>query len=180
MKLLGITSLISLFVLTSCFSQIEESITPQVEDNAISQDSSTLQGDITTETVIMNEPEEVVIQQEATITEDRSGNVMLEETIIQTGTYESYSMDKIGNTENTVIFFAASWCPSCQVADRNLMSSDIPEGLTILKADFDSEVVLRQEYGVVVQHTFVSVDADGDQLRKWVGGTNIDDIIEKL
>jgi len=100
--------------------------------------------------------------------------------MMNSGEYRDYSADMIGNSENTVIFFAASWCPSCVAADKNLSSSDIPAGLTVLKADFDSETALRREYGVVAQHTFVSVDSDGNQLRKWVGGTTIDDIVEKL
>ncbi len=103
-----------------------------------------------------------------------------QETMMQKWSYIDYNEDMIGKTESTIIFFAASWCPSCVAANANLAASDIPVWVTILKADFDTEIDLRQKYGVVAQHTFVSVDADGNQLRKWVGGTTIEDIIEKL
>jgi len=60
------------------------------------------------------------------------------------------------------------------------MSEDIPENLTILKADFDSDLELRKKYGVVAQHTFVVVDENGEEIKKWVGGYNIQDVLEKL
>lgn len=94
--------------------------------------------------------------------------------------YMDYSVSGLSETENTVIFFHANWCPSCRAADSSIGASEIPENLTILKADFDSETDLRKKYGVVSQHTFVQVDANGDMIKKWTGGTSVDDIVEKL
>lgn len=70
-----------------------------------------------------------------------------------------------------VLFFHAGWCPKCQETDKNITSdpASLPAGLTVVKADFDSETDLRQKYDVGVQHTFVQVDADGQQLAKWTG-----------
>ncbi len=70
-----------------------------------------------------------------------------------------------------VLFFHADWCPKCRETDANLTAdpASIPAGLTIVKADFDSETDLRQKYGVTVQHTFVQVDNQGGQLAKWTG-----------
>ena len=124
-----------------------------------------------TEEIDMEVPEEVM--REST---DENTQELAEEIWV----YTDYRAPLVGYSENTIIFFAASWCPSCQAADRNLATADIPSWVTILKADFDSEIDLRQKYGVVAQHTFVSIDSKGNQIRKWVGGTSIDDIIEKL
>lgn len=70
-----------------------------------------------------------------------------------------------------VLFFHAGWCPKCRETDENLTSdpASVPVGLTVVKADFDSENDLRQKYGVGVQHTFVQVDADGNELATWTG-----------
>ncbi len=78
----------------------------------------------------------------------------------------------------TVLFFAASWCPTCREADKNLTAAqdDLPAGLTVVKVDYDSATDLRQKYGVTVQHTFVQVDADGNELAKWVGSYTPEEI----
>ena len=45
----------------------------------------------------------------------------------------------------------------------------MPDGLTVVKLDFDAETALRQQYGVTVQHTFVQVDAAGEKIGAWTG-----------
>lgn len=86
------------------------------------------------------------------------------------GIYIDYNESNLGSEKN-VIFFAASWCPSCRELDRNLLSSinEIPDDLIIHKADFDDEVGLRQKYGVTLQHTFVQVDQNGELIKSWNG-----------
>jgi thioredoxin 1 len=76
----------------------------------------------------------------------------------------------VGKTEDTVIFFHATWCPSCRAADDAISSEVIPDRLTILKANFDNSTDLRKKYGVVAQHTFVQVDPNGNEVKKWLGG----------
>ncbi len=80
-----------------------------------------------------------------------------------------------------VIFFHASWCPTCKAAEKDILSnvSDIPSDLTILKADYDTERELKQQYGVTYQHTFVQVDSEGNQITKWSGG-GLDGIIDRV
>lgn len=77
-----------------------------------------------------------------------------------------------------VLFFHATWCPTCKATEENLNAdlASIPEGLAIVKVDFDSSDDLRQKYGVTTQHTFVQVDADGDELAKWTGTLTAQDI----
>lgn len=96
------------------------------------------------------------------------------------GTYAAYDASMVGKTDKTVLFFHAAWCPSCVSADKGISAGEVPEGLTILKADFDSSTDLRKKYGVTSQHTFVQVDAEGNLVNKWSGGNSIDDIIERL
>lgn len=70
---------------------------------------------------------------------------------------------------NKVYFFHASWCPICQGIDKELQSdpAKVPNGVTIIKTDFDKSTNLRQKYGVTTQYTFVQVDANGSQVAKW-------------
>jgi len=78
-----------------------------------------------------------------------------------------------------VLFFAATWCPTCQRADKNLKASGVPAGLTVVKADYDDERELKKTYGVTVQHTFVQVDAAGKQLAKFSGQDTAEAILAK-
>ncbi len=97
------------------------------------------------------------------------------------GAYIPYNKAELTSDKN-VIFFAASWCPTCRALD-NAINTDlksIPANLTILKADYDSEVELKQKYGVTYQHTLVQVDEDGNMKNKWSGSQNIAKIVMKL
>jgi thioredoxin 1 len=100
------------------------------------------------------------------------------------GSYEAYSADKIARAADgtVVLFFHASWCPSCRALNSNIESnrSEIPAGVSILKTDYDSETELRQKYGVTTQHTLVQVDKDGNLIKKWSGGSTLDSIISQI
>jgi thiol-disulfide isomerase/thioredoxin len=92
------------------------------------------------------------------------------------GSYVDYSEEALAAATaedgKAVIFFHAGWCPTCRAAEKDILenSETIPEDVTILKADFDTERELKQKYEIVTQHTFVQVDADGNEISKWVGG----------
>lgn len=100
------------------------------------------------------------------------------------GSYEAYSPEKIAKaaTGDVVIFFHASWCPSCRGLNSNIEENlvSIPEELTILKADYDTETELKKKYGVTTQHTLVQVDANGDMIKKWSGGSKLENIVLQL
>lgn len=83
---------------------------------------------------------------------------------------------------DTVLFFHASWCPTCQAAEKNITAAgeNLPEGLTIVKVDYDTANDLRQKYGVTIQHTFVQVDQDGNELNKWTTSLTPEDIKSKV
>ena len=100
------------------------------------------------------------------------------------GSFEDYAASKLSYAADgkVVLFFHASWCPTCRVAENNIVSNkeDIPKGLAILKVDYDSSKDLRKKYGVTYQHTFVQVDASGNLITKWGNSRNIDQIVDKL
>lgn len=98
-------------------------------------------------------------------------------------TYDEYNADKAAFDQgDVVLFFHASWCPTCQRAEENLEAdpASIPNDLTIVKVDYDSSSDMKQQYGVTVQHTFVQVDESGTQLTKWTGSNTADEISNKL
>ena len=68
----------------------------------------------------------------------------------------------------------------CKEADKNFMASNAPAGLTLLKTDYDSSKDLKKKYSVTYQHTFVQVDKDGNQIKKWNGSTSYEQIQKKL
>ena len=95
--------------------------------------------------------------------------------------YAEYTAETLaGATDDIVLFFNAAWCPSCNALDAVLESEDIPENLTVLSVDYDSNFELRKKYGVVAQHTFVQVDNQGNLIKKWIGGNSVADIQGEL
>jgi thiol-disulfide isomerase/thioredoxin len=93
--------------------------------------------------------------------------------MMQKGSYEAYAPEKIARAEtgDVVLFFHASWCPSCRGlnADIEKHLETIPAQLSILKVDYDTETELKKKYGVTYQHTLVQVDKDGNLIKKWSG-----------
>lgn len=100
------------------------------------------------------------------------------------GSYEVYSPEKIARAENgqVVLFFRASWCPTCRVvnADINANILKIPSNLSILDIDYDNSKELKKKYGVTYQHTFVQVDKDGNLIKKWVGSPTLESLISEI
>ncbi len=99
--------------------------------------------------------------------------------------YVNYSpaIKSFSNKKN-VLFFKANWCSTCTTADLNfqkeLQNKSIPNYLTIYKVDFEKDVALKQKYGVTLQHTFVQVDNNGNELKKWIGSYTIDEVLKEI
>jgi thiol-disulfide isomerase/thioredoxin len=106
------------------------------------------------------------------------------DTMMKTGSYEAYSPEKIARAESgdVVLFFHASWCPSCRGLNSNLEKNAdaIPQGLSILKVDYDKETELKKKYGVTTQHTLVQVDKDGNMIKKWSGGSKLENLVSQV
>jgi len=100
------------------------------------------------------------------------------------GEYLAYSPELLAraNSGDVVLFFHAAWCPTCKAleSDINRNLENIPDDLTILKINYDKESELKKKYDVVIQHTLVKVDANGNELAKWTGGNDLDSIIKHL
>lgn len=91
------------------------------------------------------------------------------------GSYTDYSaaaLETAAQKGKAVLFFHASWCPTCKAANEafTTRTSEIPADVTILKTDYDAEKDLKARYGITYQHTFVQVDAEGNEITKWNGG----------
>ncbi len=92
----------------------------------------------------------------------------------------TYRADPATYQDGTVVlFFHADWCPSCRATDAALVEDGVPDGLTVVQVDFDTETALRQKHGIVQQHTFVHVDADGTALATWSGSVDGEDILAR-
>jgi len=100
------------------------------------------------------------------------------------GQYVEYDPNAIADAATNgqaVLFFHAAWCPTCISANADITSraSEIPAGLVIFKTDYDTFKDLKKKYGVTYQHTFVQVDADGNEIAKWNGG-DLDEIMKNV
>jgi thiol-disulfide isomerase/thioredoxin len=100
------------------------------------------------------------------------------------GSYESYSPEKLAWAKDgkVVIFFKASWCPTCRSVDADIKSnlSSIPKGTHILEVDYDKSSDLKSKYGVTIQHTFVQVDSNGNKLAKWSGSPTLNELVKNI
>lgn len=71
-----------------------------------------------------------------------------------------------------VYFFHASWCSTCKAANDEFTSQrdTIPSDVMLFKTDYDTENELKRKYNVTYQHTFVYVDQNNKEIKKWNGG----------
>ena len=101
------------------------------------------------------------------------------------GRYAAYSESALSaeGYDTNVVFFFAPWCPECRAFKEAINSGNIPEGVQILEADFDSSTELKSKYGVTLQSTFVKVDDNGNQQAKYVGygkDKSLDSVLSNL
>ena len=90
--------------------------------------------------------------------------------------YAKYDESLVGSTAKTVLFFHANWCPTCVRLEKDILAWVIPADITILKVNYDTSIDLKKKYGVVAQTTIVQVDADWNEIKKWLWG-DLDTII---
>jgi len=109
---------------------------------------------------------------------------VMEDGTIISGSYEAYAPEKLALALDgkVILFFHASWCPTCRAADSDINKnlSEIPDGVHILKIDYDSNTALKQKYGVTYQHTFVQVDSSGNLIKKWTGSSTLAEIVANI
>jgi thioredoxin 1 len=94
--------------------------------------------------------------------------------------YGEYSKEVLDNASEMrrVLFFYASWCPTCRPADADFRANlnKLPEDVSIIRVNYndpetdEEEKALAKKYGVTYQHTYVQIDAEGNPVAKWNGG----------
>lgn len=104
--------------------------------------------------------------------------------ISEAGRYEVYAQEKFAyaQKDTLVLFFHATWCPSCRALNTDIEEhlQEIPANVSILKTDYDSEIKLKQKYGITTQHSFAQVDADGNLIKRWSGSLTLEDLIAEI
>jgi len=103
--------------------------------------------------------------------------------------YAMYSKEVLNSSATTrkVLFFYASWCPTCKPADENLQANTslLPEDVTVIRVNYkdtdtdQEEKDLAEKYGITYQHTFVQIDEQGNEITKWNGG-KIDELLANI
>ena len=130
------------------------------------------------------ESDKMMEQKDGAMMEKKDGAMMEGGEAMMKGSYEAYSPEKISWAEHgkVVLFFNASWCPTCRGLDAELKAqmANIPEGTFIFSVDYDKSADLKQKYGVTTQHTLVQVDAKGNMINKWSGGGKLSDVIKNI
>lgn len=146
-------------------------------------------GDENPEMKMMEEGDTMMDTREDTMMNDdmMEDDSMMNDAMPLQGAYEVYSPEKValasqGDESAVVLFFHATWCPFCRAADTDIKAhvGMIPEELTILKVDYDTYSDLKRKYGVTMQHTFVQVDGEGNQIAKWTGSETLADIVSRV
>lgn len=106
-----------------------------------------------------------------------------------TSSYVVYTPQLLEEAKNKkrVLFFYASWCPTCIPADEAFQAhtDKIPSDVTLIRVNYNDpetdadEKALAQKYGITYQHTFVQIDEQGNQVAKWNGG-QIDELLTNV
>jgi thioredoxin 1 len=122
---------------------------------------------------------------DAMMKKDGTSMVDNSDTMMHAGTYEAYTTEKIAMasaTHDVVLFFRASWCPTCIAVDKDIKANlgKIPSSLTILDVNYDASSDLKKKYGVTYQHTFVQVDAQGTLIKKWSGSPTLVKLVAEV
>jgi thiol-disulfide isomerase/thioredoxin len=96
--------------------------------------------------------------------------------------YDASLLSKAKDGHKVILFFNASWCPTCQatVKDIEANKDKIADTVHILSVDYDKETELKKKYGVTMQHTFVEVDNLGNLLKKTNGLATVNAINDYL
>ncbi|MBP6913533.1 MAG: thioredoxin family protein [Candidatus Levybacteria bacterium] len=103
--------------------------------------------------------------------------------------YVQYSKAALDSASSgrRVLFFYASWCPTCKPADASFTqdASKIPDDVTLIRVNYNDpetdqeEKDLAKKYGITYQHTFVQIDGTGKEVTKWNGG-QIDELLSNI
>lgn len=124
-------------------------------------------------------------EEKAMTKKDETSMMDKSDTTMKAGSYEAYGAEKVmlaSATHDVVLFFRASWCPTCRAVDADIKAnlSKIPSSLAILDVNYDNSTALKQKYSVTYQHTFVQVDKDGNMIKKWSGSPTLTALVSEV
>jgi thiol-disulfide isomerase/thioredoxin len=174
------------------FTQSEELSEQRSTNEVVVREDGRQIADVAAAEQVVSENDTATMKDKSMKADGMGGDTMMKddamgvdgETMMKAGAYAPYDESKLAMAEmgDVVLFFKASWCPSCRAVDSDIVANaaSIPHGLTILEVDYDTATALKQRYGVTTQHTFVQVDAAGVMLKKWSGGSTLESIVEQV
>jgi len=151
-----------------------------IEPNSMVKEDAMMEKDPT----VMVKTEDTMMKKDDIKMAD-SNNEMMQ----KSGKYTSFSPELLVDVAATrrVLFFYANWCPTCKSADKSFTENEskIPTDASLIKVNYNdtetdqAEKDLAKKYGVTYQHTFVQIDAQGNEVAKWNGG-QIDELLSNL
>lgn len=129
--------------------------------------------------------DEAVMEEEVQNTEDDQVMSTGEASMMDEGDrYVEYTKENFEKSVDMrrVLFFYASWCPTCRPVDEDLREkfASIPQDMRVIRINYNDtdtdaeEKALADKYGVTYQHTFVQIDDQGNVVTKWNGGKTED------
>ncbi|MGB4942742.1 MAG: thioredoxin family protein [Candidatus Moraniibacteriota bacterium] len=122
--------------------------------------------------------DDAMMKKDDAMMDKSTGSAML------SGQYVAYDASKLAFAKEgkVVLFFRASWCPTCRALDSDIKAnlSQIPKDVLLLDVDYDQSAALKKQYGVTYQHTLVQVAADGQMIAKWSGSEGLKELLSQL
>ncbi len=115
-----------------------------------------------------------------------SDDIKGEEYVDNGSKYQEFSVSKLiaNKDKKQILFYHASWCPTCKILNDNLNSNlvSIPSDVVIYRVDYDDTQYnqMKRDHGITYQHTLVYVNENGELIDKWAGSLNVDEVIDKL
>jgi len=123
---------------------------------------------------------EVMMKKDLPVTETPKQEVMEKKDESANSRYLSYSKTVFDTSSDKrrILYFYATWCPTCKIANEDFTANPnkIPEDMVVIRTNYNDpetdqeEKELAKKYGISYQHTFVQIDAQGKELKKWNGG----------
>lgn len=153
-----------------------------MEDKAMTENTPAMEDKVMMEKEAM--PKDVAPKSDDAMMVKTDDAMMKKDGVMMGGQYAAYDASKLAFAKEgkVVLFFRASWCPTCRALDADIKAnlSQIPKNVLILDVDYDKSAELKKQYGVTYQHTLVQVDAEGKMLAKWSGSEGLKELLSKV
>lgn len=94
--------------------------------------------------------------------------------------YQEYNPNTIPLSWDIVLFFHADRCPTCNEAEKNFLETGVPEWLTILKVNYDTETELKKKYGILTQTSYVLIQPDGTMIKRRIWWRTLEELQSKI